>query len=320
VAIEETSSFEEQPTEIRVRRAAVMAGVGLVWASFLASIGFFWLAALAGLAATIGTVWALGLKLPRDDLAHVLRRATERTGARARESFRAGHVGLSRARTTSVAAGRTTGAVVRGTSLSAASASRVGVRKAATASRTAGRRTLDVARRLSRDARQTTRSGIRTTIPAVQAAAGRAASAASSTRHRVERPVVTEAPLLARESTFLRRQGRVDEAVAAAAAAVVEFDSVGDQRGRGLAANSLGIALAQAGRHAEAIDAFDTALALFADCGDRHHEGQVLANLGNVHRRVGGTEAARFCWAKALERLEPGTPESERTAELLGVH
>ena len=87
-----------------------------------------------------------------------------------------------------------------------------------------------------------------------------------------------------------------------------------------LASNSEGIALAKQGRHAEAIDAFDTALALLAETDDRHHEGQVLANLGTVHRKIGGTEAARFCWARALERLEPGTRESERTAELLGVH
>ena len=86
-----------------------------------------------------------------------------------------------------------------------------------------------------------------------------------------------------------------------------------------LVSNSQGIALAKDGKHAEAIDAFDHALELLADTGDRHHEGQVLANLGTVHRQVGGDEAARFCWARALERLEPGTPESERTAELLGV-
>jgi tetratricopeptide (TPR) repeat protein len=86
-----------------------------------------------------------------------------------------------------------------------------------------------------------------------------------------------------------------------------------------LASNSHGIALAKAGKPAEAIDAFDTALSLLAETGDRHHEGQVLANLGVVHRQVGGDEAARFCWTKALERLEPGTRESERTAELLGA-
>ena len=43
----------------------------------------------------------------------------------------------------------------------------------------------------------------------------------------------------------------------------------------------------------------------------------MLVNLGVVHHRVGGTEAARFCWSRALERLEPGTRESERTVELL---
>ena len=208
------------------------------------------------------------------------------------------------------------------------------MREAAAASRVAGGRARDATRRLTRDARQATQSsihttvpavraaaerGIRTTVPAVRAAADRAAATASHTRQRLERPRVTEAPRFARESTYLRRQGRIDEAVEAAEEAVARFDSVGDERGRALAANSLGIALAKAGRHAEAIDAFDTALTVLAEVGDRHHEGQVLANLGSVHRSVGGTEAARFCWSKALERLEPGTPESERTAELLGV-
>ena len=157
-------------------------------------------------------------------------------------------------------------------------------------------------------------------MPAIHATAERAASAAANAKTRFERTPTTEAPHLVRESTVLRRNGQVAEAVEAAEEAVAQYDSIGDERGRALAANSLGLALAKAGRHAEAIDAFDTALVTLAEIGDRHHEGQVLANLGTVHHRVGGTEAARFCWSKALERLEPGTPESERTAELLGVH
>lgn len=133
------------------------------------------------------------------------------------------------------------------------------------------------------------------------AAAGRVSAArlsatASSTKDAVHDRGARIAEL--QRSRRLRRDPRVEEA---------------------LASNSEGIALAKAGKPAEAIDAFDTALALLAETGDRHHEGQVLVNLGVVHRSVGGAEAARFCWARALERLEPGTRERERTAELLGA-
>jgi tetratricopeptide (TPR) repeat protein len=319
MAIEETSSLEEQPTQVRVRRAAVAAGVGLVWASFLAAIGFVLFGALALLAAAAVAVWALQPRLPRFDLRPTAGRAARSTSAHAGTALRALSVGLARARTGSVAATRTAADVGHGFSVAAGHASRIGAARAASLSRSAGGRTVVAARRLSNDAREATRTGINTAVPAVRAAADRAATTAATTKRRLERPATTEAPSLARESTYLRRQGRVDEAVQAAAAAVAEFDNAGDARGRALAANSLGIALAEAGRHAEAIDAFDTALAVLAEVGDRHHEGQVLANLGSVHRRVGGDEAARFCWSKALERLEPGTPESERTAELLGV-
>ena len=164
------------------------------------------------------------------------------------------------------------------------------------------------------------RQGARNAAPALREATAHVAATASAAKGRLDRPRPATVPeQLARDSTYLRRQGRIAEAVDAAEEAVALFDRTGDSQGRALASNSLGIALSKAGRHAEAIDAFDKALALLADAGDRHHEGQVLVNLGAVHRRVGGTEAARFCWVRALERLEPGTPESERTAELLGV-
>jgi tetratricopeptide (TPR) repeat protein len=320
VAIEETSSsFEDQPTQVRARRAAVMAGVGLVWAAFMASIGFFWLAGIVLVAFAIGVGWALGPNLPRYDLRGGLRRAAGSTRSGASRFAATSATGLSHARTAGLGAARRTSTLTRRAARSAGTAGRRGSRTAAAASRTAGGRALHGARRLSHEAQQATRSGIRTAIPTIQATAERAASAAASAKTRLERPPTTEAPHLVRESTLLRRQGRITEAVETAEEAVAQFDTVGDDRGRALAANALGLALTKAGRHAEAIDAFDTALITLAEIGDRHHEGQVLANLGTVHQRVGGTEAARFCWSKALERLEPGTPESERTAELLGV-
>ncbi len=319
MAIEETPSHEQQPTEVRARRAAVATGVGLVWAFFLASLGLILLAVLTVVAAAVVAVVALGPRLPRYDLRGAAGRAGVWTARRSDAGLRASSVGLARARVSMSAAARTAAAIGQRLSVSAGHAGRIGAARAAAAGRTAGGQTVVATRRLSRDAQRVTRTGISTAVPAVRAAADRTAAAATTTKRRLERPADTQAPSLARESTYLRRQGRVDEAVQVAAAAVAEFDNAGDARGRALAANSLGIALAQAGRHAEAIDAFDTALAVLAEVGDRHHEGQVLANLGSVHQRVGGDEAARFCWSKALERLEPGTPESERTAELLGV-
>ena len=43
----------------------------------------------------------------------------------------------------------------------------------------------------------------------------------------------------------------------------------------------------------------------------------MLVNLGTLHRQVGGVQAARFCWNKALERLDPASPESNETERLL---
>jgi tetratricopeptide (TPR) repeat protein len=144
----------------------------------------------------------------------------------------------------------------------------------------------------ARSASAWSRRGLAASRAARASAARSLASARSVTAERIGTGAVVRWP------RTQRRDPRIDQA---------------------LVTNSEGVALAKAGKHAEAIDAFDEALALLADTGDRHHEGQVLANLGTVHRKVGGDEAARFCWAKALERLEPGTPESKKTAELLGV-
>ena len=320
MAIEETSWDQDQPTEVRARRAAVVAGVGLVWAAFLAALGFVLLAGLAVLAAAAVALWALGARLPRVDLSQLLGRTTSSISAFARGTIRAGVAAQSRARAIGGVAAQQGAVRTRRISSAAGQAGRVGARSTSTAARSAFSRAAGGARRISSEAATAGRRGARNAAPALREATAHVAATASAAKVRLERPRPATVPeQLARDSTYLRRQGRIAEAVEAAEEAVALFDSEGDPQGRALASNSLGIALAQAGRHAEAIDAFDDALAVLADVGDRHHEGQVLVNLGAVHRRVGGTEAARFCWIRALERLEPGTPESERTAELLGV-
>jgi tetratricopeptide (TPR) repeat protein len=298
----------------------VVAGVGLVWAAFLAALGFFLLAGLAVLAGAAVAAWALGARVPRVEVARVLARATRSSSAFSRRILPASAAGLTRARALATTSAHAAAAGTRRTSAGAVRGGRVAARSTSKAVRAAVTQAATGTRRISAEAMSAGRHGARNAAPALREATAHVAATASAAKGRLDRPRPATVPeQLARDSTYLRRQGRIAEAVDAAEEAVALFDSEGDSQGRALASNSLGIALSKAGRHAEAIDAFDKALVLLADAGDRHHEGQVLVNLGAVHRRVGGTEAARFCWVRALERLEPGTPESERTAELLGV-
>jgi hypothetical protein len=240
-----SSPLEDEPTKVRGRRAAVLAGVALVWAAFMASLGLVLIGLLVLVAAAAAAVWILGVRLPRSEVGS----AARGTGKRL----------------------RTGGAV-------ATRYASIGGRRTVSASRALGAKT-------SRHVAAAGRAGAKRLSGAPALASG-----------AIDR--TTKAIRASRPNTSRRRDRRVE---------------------RALASNSEGIALAKAGKPAEAIDAFDTALSLLAETGDRHHEGKVLANLGVVHHHVGGDEAARFCWSKALERLEPGTPESERTAELLGV-
>jgi tetratricopeptide (TPR) repeat protein len=69
--------------------------------------------------------------------------------------------------------------------------------------------------------------------------------------------------------------------------------------------------------YADAVAALDEALQLLVEAGDRHREGAVLVNLGSLHREAGVVEEARSCWSKALERLDPDSPESQQTERLL---
>jgi tetratricopeptide (TPR) repeat protein len=246
---EPLSSYEdeqdEEPRDVRGRRATVLAGIGLVWAAFMAAFGLVLVSLIVLIAAAVGAAWIYGLRIPRYDL----RPAARRTG-------------------------RSLGQA-RGVAARLASS---GGRRTVSASRTLGAST----------SRQLSTAG--------RATADRLSGTPALAARVLERS--GEAVRASRPKLSRRPDPRVEQA---------------------LASNSEGIALAKAGKPAEAIDAFDTALALLAETEDRHHEGQVLVNLGVVHQHVGGDEAARFCWTKALERLEPGTRESERTAELLGV-
>ena len=93
--------------------------------------------------------------------------------------------------------------------------------------------------------------------------------------------------------------------------------STADPGARVAALNNLALAHRARGELDRAIELTTTALELCATLGDRHREGTVLVNLGTLHRQAGGVESARFCWRKALERLDPASPESHETERLL---
>jgi tetratricopeptide (TPR) repeat protein len=182
--------------------------------------------------------------------------------------------------------------------------------RAAAGARVVARRSLGSLRRAAARASAVCRRG------AAEAAAS-AHDVARALPLRRPRSTAPAGPRLAHESVVLRREGQVDEALRLAHEAVVAYHATGDRRGEALAMNTLALTLAQAGRYAEAVGALDGSLTLLGELGERHREGTVLVNLGTLHRRAGGVESARYCWLKALERLDPASPESQQAERLL---
>ena len=68
---------------------------------------------------------------------------------------------------------------------------------------------------------------------------------------------------------------------------------------------------------AGALDSYETAVALLTELGDSHGAGRVLANMGALESGQGHDEQARAYLHDALERLEPGSVEHDRTAQQL---
>jgi tetratricopeptide (TPR) repeat protein len=119
------------------------------------------------------------------------------------------------------------------------------------------------------------------------------------------------------QAAALRQEGRLQEALEAGERALAIFRVLGDRHGQALTLNGLGLTQARLGDEPGALDSYEAAVALLTDLGDSHGAGRVLANLGALHRIQGDDEQARAVWHDALERLEPGTPEHDRTAEQL---
>jgi tetratricopeptide (TPR) repeat protein len=153
------------------------------------------------------------------------------------------------------------------------------------------------------------------------AAAGGAAVTSLEAKAREARAARTddrsEALKLNERAASLRHEGHVDEALELGGRALELFRSLGDRRGEALTLNGLGLTQVRSGDEAGAVDAYEKAAAILTELGDSHGAGRVLANLGALHRSQGHDEQAQAYLHDALERLEPGSPEHDRTAQQL---
>ncbi|MEV0641971.1 tetratricopeptide repeat protein [Streptomyces sp. NPDC050619] len=90
----------------------------------------------------------------------------------------------------------------------------------------------------------------------------------------------------------LREAGRAEEAIDAHIRARHLYQADTDRYGEAAAWNNLGLALQEAGRAEEAIDAHIRARDLHQAAGDRHREGSAWCNLGSALQEAGRAEEA----------------------------
>lgn len=275
------------------RRLAASAAFCVFWGAFLVAIGFpapFVVAVLGGIVA------AAAIHVEGRRLADALR---PRLRGRAASLAGAGRgvVGASHR-------------AARGSSrqLSRVDWARLaaGGRERAKASARSGRRAASAAGALGAAAARRTVTAGAAAVSAVEAV---------PRRHRA----VREARRLNEEAAALRHAGKAEEALEVGERALQLVRTAGDSRAEALTLNGLGLAQARAGDEIGALDSYETAVALLSALGDRRGAGLVLANIGALHRVQGDEDKARAAWVDALERLEPGTPEHERTAQQLKI-
>jgi tetratricopeptide (TPR) repeat protein len=263
-------------------RAAGIAGIGVLWGSLLAALG---MAALGFAVVLLGCVGA-GVALAVPTRWHLLRLRyrTQAAGTNARaQGARVAHSAAVGATAARARGGRFARSVLAGANI-ATSAARTQSERAA---RTAAARAPAVKTQLAQ-------------LP-----------------RRIAQPLDRSPDELLAASNRARRDGRINRAVASATKAADGFRAENDPHGEALALNSLALAQASARRYTDAVAALDRALTLVAQTDKRHDEGRILANLGVVHRKAGGAEAAKECLAQALERLDSDSRESEHAAALL---
>ncbi len=147
--------------------------------------------------------------------------------------------------------------------------------------------------------------------------AAKLSEAESRARRLRPRPGRSDALLLNQRAAALRQEGRAGDAVEPIEEALEIFRRIGDRRAEAVTLNRLGLTQARIGDESGALDSYEAAVAILTELGDGHGAGRVLANLGALQRGQGHEEQARATWIDALERLEPGSPEHDRTAQQL---
>jgi predicted ATPase/class 3 adenylate cyclase len=94
--------------------------------------------------------------------------------------------------------------------------------------------------------------------------------------------------------------GRVDEARAHFQSALAIHRDVGNRHDEGDVLGNLGDLHKEQGRKDEARSHYESALAIHREVGDRRGEGRVLGNLGNLHQEQGRMDEARAHLESAL--------------------
>jgi hypothetical protein len=275
------------------RRVAAICAIAIVFCGFLLAIGLgvVVLAFLAGALASVGVV-ALVAIWPR----------LQTTGAAS-----IGHVGEHGHRLSAILGPRFRqlgAASARAVGTGRTHTSRVARRASASGSRI-GRELGQVGRtHASAVARTALASGSRLGESAGQSARATALRfAPRAARLDPQR----EAIRLNAAGTQHRRSGRHDDAVACHRQALEILRALGDRRGVALTQSNLALALSHAGDDEWAIGLFEEAAATLRDLGEDEHEGQVMANLGLVHRRHGRRQEGDNVLELALAKLNPAS-------------
>ena len=156
----------------------------------------------------------------------------------------------------------------------------------------------------------------------VVASGGAAVTAVESQARTVRRDLADarrrgEAMRLNEQVAGLRQEGRFDQALEVGEQALELFRALGDRRGEALTLNGIGLTQVRSGDETGALDSYETAVALLTELGDSHGAGRVLANIGALHSGQGHDEQARAYLHDALEQLDPGSVEHDRTAQQL---
>ena len=276
------------------RRLAAIAAFGMFWGAFLVTIGFSLLLVVIVIGGIVGAA-AVGLQGRR--AATAMRRAGTQVAGRGRAAD---------------------AATLRALRAASSRVARIDWQEL----RLSARQRAEPAARAGRHVAATAGGLAVAGSKRVAAAGGAAVTAVESQARRVRRDLAdgrrkSEALRLNEQAASLRQEGTFEQALEVGQQALELFRTLGDRRGEALTLNGIGLTEARMGDEAGALDSYEAAVALLSELGDSHGAGRVLANMGTLESGQGHDEQARAYLHDALERLEPGSVEHDRTAQQL---